>query len=275
MAKQTLALPKLQKYLEVFRISFKMQITWRFDVAMTMVATICRILAGWILWQAIFSSRSMVKGFSFQAMLSYYILSSILASIDFSYQISGEVSDLIRGGRFSGHMVTPMNPLAFFASMTAGVSAFHLGFSLLSALICIVAFRINVAIANDLGCVFLGIAMVPIGLAFMACYHYLIGVLTFKFLEIGWFMHVQGSIIAFATGSLVPLSLLPDSAVLVLRFFPFTHVVYTPVMLLCGRMGIQEGLFSLGLMAAWTLAMLAIAQYAYSHLRVKYDGVGI
>ena len=265
----------MKKYIEVFRLSFKMQIVWRFDVAMTMVATVGRILAAWILWQAIFASHSTVKGFSLQIMLSYYILSSILSSIDFSHQISDEVSYLIRNGRFSGHMVTPMNPLGFFGSMTAGESAFHLGFSFLAAFICGAVFRIDFALTTDLTSIALALAIIPLGLAFMACYHFLIGILTFRFMEIGFFMHLQGNIIAFVTGSLVPLSLLPDSVLTVLRFLPFTHVVYTPVMLLCGQISSREGLFGLALVTVWVAAMLVLSQYAYTHLRVKYDGVGI
>jgi ABC-2 type transport system permease protein len=261
--------------MEVFRMSFKMQIVWRFDVAMTMIATVGRIVAAWILWRAIFSANETVKGFSLTAMLSYYIISSILNSIDFSHQISGEVSDLIRAGRFSGHMVTPINPLFFFGSMTAGESVFHLGFSLLAALICAAVFRVNIAITHDTAQILIALALIILGLVFMACYHYFVGILTFKFLEIGFFLHVQGNIIAFATGSLVPLSLLPQTALSVLCFFPFTHVVYTPAMLLCGQLSATEGIGGLAIAAVWTVMMLAVAQYAYGRLRVKYDGVGI
>jgi ABC-2 type transport system permease protein len=263
------------KYMEVFRLSFKMQITWRFDVAMTMLATVGRIIAAWIVWQVIFGTNETVKGFSLTAMLSYYIIASILSSVDFSHQISGEVSELIRAGKFSGHMVTPMNPMFFFGSMTAGESAFHLGFSFLAALVCAVLFRINVTITADAARVLIALTMALLGLAFMAFYHYFVGILTFKFLEIGFFMHVQGSIIAFATGSLVPLSLLPETAVSVLRFLPFTHVVYTPAMLLCGQLSAAEGLFPLAVIAVWAALMPAVAQFAYSRLRVRYDGVGI
>jgi len=263
------------KYMEVFRLSFKMQIVWRFDLAMTMVATVGRIAAAWIVWNVIFSSNETVNGFSLAAMLSYYIISSILSSVDFSYQISGEVSELIRAGRFSGHMVTPMNPLFFFSAMTAGESAFHLGFSLLAAAICAAIFQLNVTITSDAVRILIALVMILTGLTFMTCYHYFIGILTFKFLEISFFMHVQGAIIAFATGSLVPLSLLSEKALSVLRFLPFTHVVYTPAMLLCGQLSAADGLFSLAVIAAWAALMPTIAHFAYNSLRVKYDGVGI
>ncbi|MCL2810379.1 MAG: ABC-2 family transporter protein [Clostridia bacterium] len=265
----------MRKYLEVFRLSFKMQIVWRFDVAMTMVATVARIVAAWVLWQAIFAGKELVGGFTVGAMLSYYVVCSIVSSIDFSHKISGEVCWLIRDGRFSGHMVAPMNPLGFFGSMQAGESAFHLGFSLIAAAICAVAFGMRVALSADILQILLAAAMIPLGLAFMAGYHFWIGTLTFKFLDIDFFLHVQGNVIAFATGALIPLALLPQGLLQVLRLLPFTHVVYTPAMLLTGQMATGEGLFGLGVLAMWTAAMLAIAQRTYGRLRVKYDGVGI
>ena len=265
----------VSKYLEVFRLSFKMQIVWRFDVAMTILATLGKILAAWILWQAIFQGRDLVKGFSFHAMLSYYIISSIISSINFSDQISGEISELIRNGRFSGHMVTPVNPLGFFGFMTAGETCFHLGFSLAVAILCALLFRINVILTGNVIQMAMAILMVILGLMFMSCYHYFIGILAFKFLDINFFLHVQGSIIAFVTGSMIPLSLLPDSLLFVLRLFPFTHVAYTPAMLLSGQIDLREGLFGLAVIAGWTLAMFAISQFSYIRLRVNHDGVGI
>ena len=265
----------MKKYLEAFRLSYKMQIVWRFDVAMTMLSTAGQIIAAWIIWQVIFSQNTTVKGFGLGSMLSYYLISSILTSIDFTNQISGEVSDLIRSGRFSGHMVIPMNPILYFGSKTAGESAFHLGFCVLTALVCAVLFQMNIVITLDPARVILAMALIVIGLFFMASYHYTIGILAFKFLEIGFFLHVQAAIIAFATGSLVPLSLLPENVLFVLRFLPFTHVVFTPAMLLCGLADTGEGFFSLAVISSWALIMSAISQYAYKHLRVKYDGVGI
>lgn len=265
----------MRKYMEVFRLSFKMQIIWRFDAAVTMLATVCRVLFAWILWRAVLEGGATAGGLTFETMFSYYVVSSIISSIDFSNQISGEISYLIRGGRFSGHMVTPINPFGFFGAMTAGESAFHLGFSLIAAAICASIFSVGVAFTTDIVKIALALLMIPTGLLFMMAYHYWIGMLTFRFLEINFFLHVQESVILLVTGSLIPLSLLPESMQSVLRFVPFSHVVYSPAMLLTGQMTGMEGLFSLFIILIGAIAMLFIAQNTYTRLRVKYDGVGI
>lgn len=265
----------MKKYIQVACLSFKMQIVWRFDVIMTMVSTIARILAAWILWSAAFDGKELIGGFTFSAMLSYYIIGSFIASLDMSSQISSEVSNLIRAGRFSGHMVTPMNPFGFFGSMIAGESAFHLGFSLLSIIICTFIFNIKVTVIANTAQMLLAIIMILLGLIFMACYQYFIGVLAFKFLDIGFFLHIQQAIISFAVGTMIPISLLPEKVLFVLRFFPFIYVVFTPTMLLTGQMSFSEGLFGFCIISVWTVIMFLMAQKTYNRLRVKFDGVGI
>ena len=265
----------MSKYLEVMRLSFKMQIIWRFDVVMTMAATIARILAGWIVWQAIFASRDMVAGLGLSAMLSYYLLSAILRSIDFSHHISSEINYLIRQGTFAGHLVAPHNPLVFFSSMCAGQTVFHLGFSLVAALIATQLLGITMVFTGEIACLLLALLLIPLGLCFMAILQYIFGILTFRYIEIGFILHVQFSIIEFATGALIPLVLLPAGVLSILRWLPFNHVIYTPVMLLTGQMGYQEGLEGLLILGVWTAALAIASQQAYRRLRTAYDGVGI
>ena len=264
----------MRKYLEVFRWSFKMQIVWRFDVAMTMLATIGRILAAWIIWRVIYSSHEYVGGFSFEAMLSYYIVSSFLASLDFSNQISGEVSNLIKDGGFSKHMVTPMNQLGFFSFMVAGESAFHLGFSLAAAFFCALVFGVPITITASLAHIMAAIIMIPLGIMFMMCFQYLLGILAFRLLSIQALLFVAWHVTAFASGALVPLALLPASVQNVMKLLPFYHIVYLPAMLLQGRClnDAPQGLFTL---ACWTAGFIILDRFSYTRLRARFEGVGI
>ncbi|MDQ7094336.1 ABC-2 family transporter protein [Desulfosporosinus sp. PR] len=264
----------MRKYFEVFRLSFKMQIVWRFDVAMTMFATISRIVAAWILWNAIFSGKALVSGFTFQAMLSYYLVSSFLTSLDLSGQISGEVSYLIRDGGFTKYMVTPLNPLGFFSFRTAGEAAFQLGFSCLAAVICALLLPINIILTSDIKQIFLAIVMILLGLLCMMCFHHLLGMLAFKFLSVSTFLHAANNLTAFLTGALIPLALLPEWSITAMRMFPFYYVTYLPAMLLTGQSG-EEALTGVITLACWTGGLLALNHFIYHKLRVQYDGVGI
>ena len=204
----------------------------------------------------------------------YYVISSFLSSLDKSWGVSGEVSSRIRGGTFSKFMVIPANPQAHFLAQTFGAVAYYALFALPVAIFSGIIFGAGGNIGQAVN-IALGLVMMPLGMVLMVTYHYFIGLMAFKFQDVGFFRHFQGMLVQFAQGGIIPLSLLPVMALNALQLLPFPHVVYTPTMLLMGKMELQEGLLSLYVLAAWTLAMLVIVNFTYNKLRNKYDGVGI
>ncbi len=265
----------MRKYFAVARITFKAQVVYRFDVIMTAMGTMWRVVFAWILWGAIFALREDVGGFTIRTMLTYYVISAFFVAMDVSDGVSAEVSTRIKEGTFSKFMVVPANPQLHFLSQTFGTCGYYAAFSLLAAMVGTVIFRIRLVVTTNPVNLLLTVAVFLVGVAFMNGYQFFLGLWAFKFQEIGFMLHVLPNIASFLKGEMVPLSLLPPVLVGGLRFLPFTHVVYTPTMLLMGEMEWSEGLVGLAVLAVWTVVMAAVGQLAYRGLRVKYEGVGI
>jgi len=265
----------MKKYLEAAKIMFKAQIVYRFDVAATMLGTIMRVLFAWILWGALFGAVDTIGGFTFQSMLMYYVVSGFIATIDQSGGIIGEVSSRIRGGTFSKFMVIPANPQLHFMAQSFGASGYYSIFAIAATAFCMIAFGVQPMFSVSVISIICAVVMVIAGLVFMVSYHYFLGILTFKFMDSGFFQHVQFAVIAFLTGCVIPLSLLPDGVLGVLNFLPFTHVVYTPAMLITGQAGMGDAWLGLAVLLCWAAGMMAVVQITYKRLRIKYDGVGI
>lgn len=104
--------------------------------------------------------------------------------------------------------------------------------------------------------------------------HYFLGIWAFKFLEIWVFLMIKNNILALATGTLIPLMLLPDALVAAMKYLPFYYVTYLPTMLLMGR-NTEELFMGLGVLAVWNAAFLPLNHILYERLRRRYDGVGI
>lgn len=90
----------MRKYLEIASVHFRTQLIWRADTVFHILFTVTRIIFAFILWGAIFEGKEIISGFSFDSMLSYYIISSFLAQIELSGGISDEISVRIRNGTF-------------------------------------------------------------------------------------------------------------------------------------------------------------------------------
>jgi ABC-2 type transport system permease protein len=85
---------------------------------------------------------------------------------------------------------------------------------------------------------------------------------------------IKGNIVSFVTGTLVPLALLPQNIVSVMKYFPFYYVTYLPSMLFIGR-NENEAFTGIITLAVWLSAFTFINGFAYNKMRVIYDGAGI
>lgn len=264
----------MNKYLAVAMIFFKSQLIYRFDVSMSMLGTVGRVLFAWLVWGAIFADQDNVGGFHFEAMLLYYVVSSFIATLDVCFGVSGEISHEIRNGNFSKFMVIPINPQLYWLAQNYGVVFYLALFALPASIVSGLVFGAGGYIGQP-AAIFLGLIMVFMGLTFMVTYHVFIGILAFKFQDVGFFLHFQSTIIQFAQGAFLPINLLPYTMQQLIRLLPFPHFVFTPTMLFIGKMHWYEGLHSIGVLAIWLIIMTMAAQAAYQRLRVKYDGVGV
>jgi ABC-2 type transport system permease protein len=264
----------MSKYLEIMKITFKAQLAWRFDIAVNVVFTIAKILFAFILWRGIFDQRSMIAGFTFDSMLSYYIINSFLSQLDMSDKVSEELSSRIRGGTFSKFMVIPVNIQGYFLAQTAGASVFYLIFNLIAAVVWIFIFGIRFTFTGSPWLILAAVVFVLLGLIFMIQLNYFLGLLTLKYQDIFLFLMIKNNLVAFIAGTLVPLALLPELVLQVMRYFPFYYTSYLPSMLLIGRNGDEIG-YGLITLTAWVMIFIVINKIAYERLRVRYDGVGI
>ena len=265
----------MKKYIEIAKVLFRAQLVYRFDVALTAVGTAFRIIFAVILWGAVYEGRTDVAGFSYQAMLSYYIVTSLLRSFDLTDGVLSEVSDRIRNGTFTRFMTIPSNPLSYFMAQTLGAAAFHALFGLAAVVLSMIVFGINLTPVQSPAAILCAVIMVALGQMFMMGYQFTLGLLAFKLGDIGLLRHVQGALLEFATGGIVPLIMLPLWAQGALGFLPFPHALYTPAMLLTGQIGAAQAAGPMLILSAWTIAMILIANSTYNRLRVQYDGVGV
>jgi len=265
----------MKKYLAVAAVLFKAQIVYRFNVTLTALGTVWRVIFAWILWGAIFNGRGEVGGFTLQAMLSYYLVNAFLLSMDMSWGSGREIMDRIKGGTFSKYMVIPSNPQAHFLSQSLGTSAYYGIFGVVAAIFSALVFRIYPVFTTDPLKILMAVAMFLLGLVFMNCYQIFVGLWAFKYTDVDFLFYFLPAIVSFFRGEYFPISLLPGIFANILKFFPFTHVTYTPAMLLIGRMDRNDGLIGLIVLSVWVIGAVLLNEMTYNRLRTKYEGVGI
>lgn len=264
----------MRKYEEIARVYLKTQMAWRADVIVQMLFTVTRIVFAYLLWGMIFAEKREVAGFSFQGMLSYYIVSSFLTQLDMSNGISEEISSRIRQGSFSNFMVMPVNMENYFVAQEIGVVAFYLGFDLIAAFVWIFIFQIEFVLTQSIWVMLCALFMAAFGLFFMVQLNFYLGILTLKYEEISTFLLIKSNLVALVTGSIVPLALFPEKIVQGMKILPFYYVTYLPSMLMVGRCQ-EEAATGLVVIGLWCVLMQVVIKASWRTYRKKYDGVGI
>lgn len=252
----------------------KTQLVWRADVVFNMIFTISKILFAYLLWNMIFTGKSMVMGFSFYSMMSYYIVSSFLSQLEMSKGVSEEIHQRIRSGTFSKYMVVPVNMEGYFLAMELGVVLFYLLFDFLASVVWIGVFRIQFQFTANLFVMACATLMIVIGMIFMVQLNYYLGLLSLKYQGIGTFLMIKDNLVALITGSISPLTLFPNAIIQVMRLLPFYYVTYLPSMLLVGYCA-DEALRGIIIISIWCLVLQVMIKYTWNKYVRVYDGVGI
>lgn len=264
----------MRKYLEVAKIYLKQQLIWRADTVFQLIILVTKILFAYLLWGAIYGNKQEVAGFTFTAMLSYYIISSFLSIIDTSGEIGQDISSRIRNGTFSSYMILPMGTLRFYIARQFGTTVFY-GVCILGALaLWMVLFPVGFVMTGSWQILLAVLVLVGIGMLFMVQLNYFLGILTFRFQEISTFLMIKDNLIALITGALIPLVLLPEGLIMVMKFFPFYYVTYLPSMALIGKCQ-DEIITGIVVLTAWSLCFAVLNRVFFGRYRIKYDGVGI
>ncbi len=264
----------MKKYWEAAKTAFKTRAAYRFDTAMQVFASLARVLFAWLLWTAIFQGRSTVAGFTLDTMLLYYLLQAFFAQMDNTGRIAEELSDYIRNGAFSKFLVLPVRVQGYLFAQSLGSAAYSLFFSLAAGAFCLLAVPFQPTVTRSFADFLQALALLLLGRVFLTQLNFYLGILTFRFQDIWLFLMIKSNLMAFLTGALVPLALLPGGVLSVLRLTPFYYTGYLPAMLILGRGG-GEGIFGVLTLCAWIAFFFFLNKYMYVHLRTRYDGVGI
>jgi ABC-2 type transport system permease protein len=265
----------MKKYFSIAATLFKAQFVYRFDVMLTALGTLWRVVFAVILWGAIFETRETVGGMTLPMMLSYYVITSFLTTSNLAGEVGFEVFGRILNGTFTKFIVIPANPQLHFLSQTYGAGAYYALFALAAAVVSTFVFGIDLVFSADPAKLLIALCLYLLGIAFTSSWQFFIGLWAFKFTEVGFILHVVPNVIKFIMGEMVPISLFPAGILAAFNFSPFAHAVYTPAMLLMDGASAGEGLRGLLTLALWTAAMFILNELTYKHLRTKYEGVGI
>lgn len=264
----------MKKYFEIGKITFKTELAYRFDVLIGILLSICRIILSFILWSAFFKGKDTIGGFSFNMMITYYIVTSFFSKLDMSESIVNQLSNEIRQGKFSKYLIQPIKPMWYFISSTCAKTIFIFCISSVFTVIFALVFNEYLSFNTSIPMILTAFLINILGLIFLMLLNYFIGILSFKFYDISAFNMIKSSIFEFITGTFIPLALFPTWVQEGMKLFPFYYIYYYPSIMIVNGDN-RNVILAIVVLMSWNLFMFGVINVTYKILRKKYEGVGI
>jgi ABC-2 type transport system permease protein len=264
----------MRKIKAILKTELQRQMTYRLNFFGFRLANIVEISTQLIIWSIIFQKADMIRGYSYNEMMSYVLISWLILFLTSSYGYEDNISKDIYLGRLGNYLLKPMSYLKYTIIVSFGRVVIALLTAVLLMAVIIMVLHNYLIAPPSLIHIVLMLPMIMAGFfsrLFMAILAGFIGFWTTEVQGIYKFIDV---LIKFFSGSYFPVNLLPALLLKISFFFPFIYNIYIPTQLYLGKITIIEGIKGFGVQIIWLFLLYLIIKLVWKFGIKKYENVG-
>ena len=265
-----------RKYYKIFRASLVERMTYRSDFLFGTILRFLPMITTILLWKAIYdgSGKADLEGFRYRDMIAYLLLTNISRMFSSMPNLAGGIARDIRDGTLKRYLIQPVDMIGYLLSYRAAHKAAYIVTSALPyALLFYVCrgFFDGWPDALTLAAYFVSLLLAfLVGFYFEAC----VGMVGFWFLEVTSLLYIVMTLNFFISGHMLPLDLLPEPWVTILKLLPFQYMAYFPAVVFLGRVKGATLVWHLFGELAWAVAFMVLARVLYRRGLRRYSAFG-
>lgn len=256
----------------IIKTQIKRDIVYRLNFFIWSIVVPSWIVMDYFLWRAVynFSGLTMIRGMTFEALISYYVASLILAVLT-NASFDEWLSDQVRNGKLIKVINYPMSFIHFLFFRWLSKRLFINLSVFVPPLILLGYYLVGFNILNsNIPLMLISIALAGI-LTF--CFVFLFAMLAFWYKDIRGVKHLREGIIWFMSGVVIPINFFPQWFQNVSHYLPFQYMRYIPAQIMIGST--QVGSIMVLYQFIWAVTMLSIGVLVWKRAYRKYTGVGV
>lgn len=278
----------MKKYWHVMKIGVANMLVYRFNFFFRAAVSLVPLLATIYLWQTIYRGQKPdVAGYSLGAMISYYLLVTIVDTLTAVNEDDWQIAADIKDGNISQFLLKPIDYLWYRLCLFLSGRVTYLAVAVIPLTLFILYLHQYFVLPPNwtaFGCFLLSTVLTALLQFFTS---YAMAMLAFWLLEISTLIFILFSFEYIASGHMFPLDMLPSalehsglSPAFAQAFYhalmltPFPYQMYFPVALYMGKISGAD-LWS-GLLAQflWVVIAYALARFMWRRGIKKYSAFG-
>ena len=206
-------------------------------------------------WRAVYAAAGgPVRDTTLEEILKYSIMSGVLFCF-FSTTVEEKIRERIREGNVAVDFIKPINPFGmYFAEDVGGI----LVNTVQKALPLIIFACVFISVPAPASSARFLLFFISASFSFVILWVIaaIFGVLNFWLIDIGNIGGVKNYIIAFLSGSIIPIWFFPDMIQRILAFTPFIYIYQTPIAIYIGRTPMNEAYFAILIQMVWAALLI-------------------
>ena len=244
------------KILAIISMTIKQRLSYRGAVWFGIIASIVSIIVYYYLWAAVFLHRENFYGYTFPMIVTYVVLSRIIAS-QFSGGINGVLAQWVYDGTIAAELLRPVSLMGSLFSQRLG-ELVHFMFVKALPLGIVISIILGVLPPSGWLAGLLFTAGIFLSVIMLFFIEFIVGLLSFYTLNYYGVIFAKDALLTVLSGGLVPLVLFPDKIRKAVELLPFKYLVSIPVNTYIGILSPAEALHALGLEAVWTAVLAGL-----------------
>ena len=266
----------LKKYKPFLRASAMDLMAYKFNILIWVIVTIFEVACLVFLWLAVYSSSeggmdASINGFTYKEMIAYVVLTTIFGFVTFNNDTLWIINNDIRKGTIGNYLIKPISYRGKFVASNIGALL------IMTSIFGIPLYSIGLGVLIGIG--FLPIVSVwefiaHIGLfliaGVLACLindtiAYIFGILCFYTTSAWGLNSLKTTIIAFLSGTLLPLAFFPPIFRDIVGYMPFAGLSQNPVLILMMKYDYFESAKVILIALAWLVILELFSKLLFCH----------
>lgn len=263
----------MHTYFRVFANTWGETLSYRLNFIMWRFRVVLQLLTMFFLWSTLIPANGSLFGYTSAQMLTYILGTSLMTSIVLATR-SSEIGDQINSGMLSNFLIKPMSYIKYWFARDLGDKAMNLVFSAIEIVVLIAIFHPPLVLQTNP--MFLGFTLIAafVSMTMFFFFNYLLGLFGFWSNEIWGPRFIFWILINFFAGSLFPLDILPAQIFDVLKFLPFTYLLYFPLKIYLGSYSLATILEGLLISIIWTAILYVFVKIVWNKGLKMYGAQG-
>jgi len=241
-------------YIELIRIRFLTMLAYRMNYYNGILIYAINIGAYYFLWKAIYGDTAEIGGMTLVQMTTYVVVSWMSRAFYFN-NLDREIVNEIRDGSVAIQFIRPYNYIFVKMMQGLGEGMFRLLLFSTPGMI-IVSLIFPVKLPTDPGAWLVYLLMLFLAFLINSQINILTGLSAFFLENAEGLLRMKRTLIDLFSGLILPISLFPEWAKIVMNVLPFQAITYLPSSVFTGKVTGASVWSVLGLQAAWFFILI-------------------